>query len=55
MANGAPQGFVREEWDGGAGYYIEEWVDGMQHGHLVSYDSAGNVLWEGDYLRGVWQ
>ena len=54
-ANGAPQGFVRWEWDGGAGYYIGEFVDGKRHGHVVSYGSAGNVVWEADYLRDVYQ
>ena len=55
LANGAPQGFVRREWDGGAWYYIVEFVDGKEHGHVVSYGSAGNVRWEEDWLRGVWQ
>ena len=47
---GRPEGFVREEWD--AGYYsIAEYVDGERHGHGVNYDIAGNVMWEGDWLR----
>ena len=51
---GAPQGFVRGE-DGKAGYYIIEFVDGKLHGHFVSYDSAGNVQGEGDFLLGKLQ
>ena len=36
-----------------AWYYIAEFVDGKRHGHIVMYDSAGNVQpWEWDYLRG---
>ena len=51
-ADGRPQqGFVREECDGVARYYIAEFVDGKLHGHVVWYDSAGNVVWELDYLR----
>ena len=46
---------MRREWNGGAGYYIVEFVDGQRHGHLVLYDSAGNVRWEEDYLLGVQQ
>ena len=45
---------MRWEW-GGAGYCIEEYVDGKMHGHHVSYDSAGNVEWEDDFLEDVLQ
>ena len=51
-AEGAPQGFVRMERDGVARYRIQEYVDGMAHGHGVVYDSAGTVECELDYLRG---
>ena len=46
---------MRRELDGHAGYCILEFVDGEWHGHNVGYDSAGNVEWEGDYLRNVMQ
>ena len=49
---GRPEGIVRGEWDGEAVYCIGEFVDGKRHGHLVWYGRAGNVLWEGDWLRG---
>ena len=52
-ADGAPQGFVRWESDRFKTWYqIGEFVDGKWHGHVVMYGSAGNVLEEGDCLRG---
>ena len=50
---GAPQGFVRWEIDGSAGYIIAEYVDGKEHGHVVCCNSAGIVKDEWDMLRGV--
>ena len=47
---GRPQGFLREEFDGDAGYYIGEFVDGKRHGHEVYYGTAGDVQREGDYV-----
>ena len=52
---GRPEGIVRKEPDGGPWYFIQEYVDGERHGHRVLYGSAGNVKWEGDYLRDVCQ
>ena len=46
---------MREESGGAAGYCISEYVDGKEHGHFVWYVSAGNVLGEDDYLRGMRQ
>ena len=46
---------MRWEHDGGAGYVIAEFVDGKPHGHFVAYGSAGDVLEEGDFLRGEQQ
>ena len=40
------------EEDGGAEYYIAEFVDGKEHGHFVAYGPAGDVVWEDDYLLG---
>ena len=50
--DGNPQGFVRREYDGSAGYRIGEYVDGKRHGHSVVYGPAGDVLGEGDMLLG---
>ena len=68
--DGDPQGFVRMESDGGAGYgigefgdarywgtkyNIAEFVDGKYHGHQVWYGPAGDVRWESDWLLDVRQ
>ena len=55
MPDGNPQGFVRLEYDGVAGYDIGEYVDGKEHGHFVLYDPAGDEQAEGDMLLGVYQ
>ena len=46
---------MRVERDGMSEYFIEEYVDGKYHGHAVSYNRAGHVLGEQDFLRGVQQ
>ena len=43
---------MRLERDGYAGYYIEEFVNGKVHGHVVRYDIVGDVKYEWDSLRG---
>ena len=56
--DGKPQGFVRQECDGDAGYpryIIAEYVDGKRHGHEVRYGRAGDVLGESDWLLGEYQ